>query len=262
MNIWQEMESHLKEYTPKELEIYELVKKDPYSFTASTAMDIAKRYHVSQSAISRFCQRNGFNGFSDFRMSMMVSSTGDTLGRAKHEMPHEYVSYLTDYVHRVDQCLTPQLSEQLCSLVLNADHIYTSGYGASNVSAEMLSLRLTLCGIRSYNIPTSQEMEFLHIITHKDVVFLFSAANPSHKDFFSLVDEMPKEKRPYIVLVSYVKKHPFSKKVDLQITLPTWNTLSYNHSLDSNVGQVNFCFLLTEKIVTTIREHDDKGAKQ
>ena len=44
LNIWDKIESCKPNLTPKELEIYELLQKDPYSFSAGSAMEIAARY--------------------------------------------------------------------------------------------------------------------------------------------------------------------------------------------------------------------------
>ena len=38
LNIWDKIESCKPNLTPKELEIYELLQKDPYSFSAGSAM--------------------------------------------------------------------------------------------------------------------------------------------------------------------------------------------------------------------------------
>lgn len=254
MNIWKEMDSHVDSYTPKEMQIYNLVKQDPYSFTASTAMEIASRYHVSQSAISRFCQRLGFTGFSDFRLSMMMSANDTNTGKKNHPEKHEYIYYLQDYLSQINKTMTPSLSEDLIKRILSARNIYTSGYGASSIPAQWFSFRMVLSGLSAINIPSSQEMEYLHTINHHDVIFLYSASNPSHKDFFSLIDGLPVNRRPYIILVSYIKNHPFAKKADHLIVLPTWHSLDYQVVLDTNIGQIYFSILLSEKITSHLSE--------
>ena len=43
-NFWNNIETKKKSFTSKELEVCELLEEDPFSFAASTATEISKRY--------------------------------------------------------------------------------------------------------------------------------------------------------------------------------------------------------------------------
>ena len=43
-NFWNNIETKKKNFTSKELEVCELLEEDPFSFAASTATEISKRY--------------------------------------------------------------------------------------------------------------------------------------------------------------------------------------------------------------------------
>ncbi len=73
LNIWDKIESCKPNLTPKELEIYELLQKDPYSFSAGSAMEIAARYGVAESRLFRFC---GFSAFHDSGALFRFSKIG------------------------------------------------------------------------------------------------------------------------------------------------------------------------------------------
>ena len=250
MNVWEQMESCKDDLTPKELEIYELVKKDPYSFTASTAMEIASRYGVAQSAISRFCQKVGFSGFADFRLSMILAtSTRPTnLDDPSNSEPHDFTYYLCAMIQQTKKSLPDRMLDDLGRRVLSSTGVYTSGYGSSLSAAHTLAFMMTCSGIPAHFIRPSLEMETLHILKSTDIVFLFSVSNPSHRDFLSLVADMPEDKRPYIVLVNGTSRHPLRGKVSQVITLPDWLTLHIAFMINNTVPQFAFCHFAMERI--------------
>ncbi|MBF1103271.1 MAG: MurR/RpiR family transcriptional regulator [Solobacterium sp.] len=243
------MENKKKSFTSKESEVYKLVLKDPYSFTASTAMEIANRYHVSQSAISRFCKKIGFDGFSDFRLSMMLEQSNPI---SNPNIDHDFIWHLSDYLSQLNIHFTNESSEKIIDRILKSKCIYMSGYGASSFAASWLSFRLTLSGIYSVDIPSSQEMEYLHVMDSKDTLMIFSNSNPSHKDFFSLLNDLDNSKKPYIILISGIKKHPFAKYANQVIVLPNQNNMQYNYKVDSTITQLDFGIILMNRLLDQI----------
>lgn len=249
MNVWEQMESCKNELTPKELEIYELVKQDPYSFTASTAMEIASRYHVAQSAISRFCQKVGFSGFADFRLSMILatSTRGYSLDESSiFKSPHDFTSLMCAMIQQTKRSLPDRMLEELSTRIVRSSAVYTSGYGSSFSCAQMFAFMLSCSGIPAHFMPPSMEMETLHILKNTDIVFLFSVSNPSHLDFLSLVGDMPVEKRPYIVLVDGISRHPLRGKVSQVITLPDWLTMHVSFMISNTIPQFAFCHIVSD----------------
>lgn len=223
MNILEKLESCKDSLTPKELEIYDIFLKDPYSFSASSSMEIARRYHVAQSAISRFCQKAGFSGFADFRLSTarelsydLPDSDGSSI---QNHTGNDRANVLCEIINRVSQSLPDDLLDSLAQRVLHSTHIYTSGYGCSYCAAQSFAFLLTITSIPSNVLLPSQEMEALHIIRETDMVFLFSYSNPSHQDFLSLVTDLAPEKRPYIVLVTCIPNHPLRNQVSQVVQL-------------------------------------------
>lgn len=229
MNIWDKIEQCKSNFTPREVEIYEILKKDPYSFTAGSAMEISARYKIAQSTLSRFCQKIGFSGFADFRLSMAVglarksaiSDESSIQGTANEQCCRR----LSNMIMQTGGALPDKVINSLAQRILKADNVYSSGYGSSLLSAQSFSFLLTLSSVPSHFIQASQEMETLHIIKNTDLVFLFSASNPSHRDFLALVTDLPSKARPYVVLVSNIAKHPLRHKVSELVILPGWESV-------------------------------------
>ena len=231
--------------TTKELEVLEILKNDPYAFKSSTATEIAIKYNISQSAISRFCQKLGYSGFSDFRLSLIFNSppVENTIIDNKY-----YANLFNTICNSLSSAISNEMLDEIARIMLNARNCYFSGYGASNVSALFLSFQCMVQGIRSYHLPASTEVENLHIMNNEDVLILFSAINSSHKDLFSMLEDFPHGKRPYIILIANTPRHPFAKKVDKMILLPNSKDIDPTIIFTPSILQIVFSFFLITKL--------------
>ncbi len=217
-NFWNNIDAKKKDFTTKELEVCELLEKDPFTFATATATEVSKRYNISQSAVSRFCQKIGFTSYSDFRLNLSLAT--HTTSKAINSTTAEYAAELSNIINQLSQQISDDGLIGLANQIIKSRNTYTSGYGASDTPASLLAFRSMLASVPIYHIHTSKETEMLHIMNSEDTVILFSANNPSHIDFMQTIEELPKEKRPYIILIASSLKHPFAKKVDQIIVLP------------------------------------------
>lgn len=246
-NFWNIIDAKKKNFTAKELEVCTLLEDDPYSFAASTATEISRRYNISQAAVSRFCQKIGFNSYSEFRMNLLLA----TQTSKKHiiDSTPNYAKDLSNIILKFGQKIDDSELENLARRVLTSRNSYTSGYGASDVPASLLAFRSMLAGVPFYHIHTSKETETLHIMDNRDTIFLFSSNNPSHIDFMNTIEELPKENRPYIILVTSSMRHPFAKKVDQVVIVPYLNQYDAINPLTApQTIQIIFSLFLTQKI--------------
>ena len=245
--FWNAIDAKKKDFTAKELEVYKLLKEDPFSFASSTATEISRRHKISQAAVSRFCQKIGFSSYSDFRLSLSLATR--TSSKVANGTTSEYAHELSNLIIQLSQQIPDESLEKIAKRILNSRNTYTSGYGASDTPASILAFRSMLVGIPVYHIHTSKETENLHIMTNEDTIILFSANNPSHIDFMTTIEDLPKEKRPYILLVASSLKHPFAKKVDEVIVLPYILPFDTANPLETpQTVQLLFTLFLLQKI--------------
>lgn len=251
-NVWELMELHKNEFTTTDEEVYKLVQENPFVFQSETAASIASEYHVSQAAISRFCQKLGFHGFGDFRLSMMLSLNAKN--DDEKDAPTEYTDYVSQMFQTIYKSLSTKESDEMIRHLLSYRTIFISGYGASDISADNLAFRLELMGVNAVHIPSSREIEYLHIMTNQDAVVLLSNYNPSHRDFFSMIDDIPEESRPFILLVSAIKKHPFAKKSDQIFVLPSIPEKHGKFVVESSSKQLFFTIILSQFVAAILNE--------
>lgn len=248
MNIWEKMKACESDLTPKELEVYKLLQENTALFSTSTAGNIAMRFGIAQSTISRFCQKVGYEGFSDFRLDLAVASATQGTKITSPNVPYNFTRYFTDLVNDVDQIIPENQFNLVAERIVHSTGVYSAGTSGSSVPAHLLSVRLVVFGLNAHQINPGFEIETTRIIRPTDVVILFSAQNPTHRDFLSFVADMPAKIRPYIVLVANTPHHPLRRKVNEVIVLPSAIQDRYPIRLDTSISQMIFCYMLVARV--------------
>lgn len=244
MDALSQVEMHKEALTPKERAVYDIVAAHPDAVLGCSSMELARRFGVSQSAISRFCQKSGFAGYGDFRMGLHQSLTlrrfnGE--GDAEENDPAESLAAL---LHATRDSMDPEKVARLVARFSAANHVYVMGAGQSDVPAHMLAHRLVEDSVPSHYVEWGSETETVHTMRDHDVVVLFSSKNPTFANFFSTLSTVGKERRPYLVLVTHTASHPNCGQCDEVVLLPTWASLGLPYYLEPQTSMIFFVMLL------------------
>lgn len=257
MNIWEKIKACESELTPKELEVYRLLLEHTTLFCTSTAGNLAMRFNIAQSTLSRFCQKVGYEGFSDFRLDLAIATATQGVNKTVSGEAHDFGRSFMDLSNDVLEIIPENQLNLLAQRIAQAPDIYITGTSSSHVPAHLLSLRLLLFNLHSHLIEPGFEIEYMRVIRPTDVVILFSAENPTHRDFLSFVSEMPAQKRPYIVLVANTQHHPLRRKVNEVIVLPRSSQDRYLNRLDISISQMVFSYMLLSQVGQIIAQRSD-----
>ncbi len=241
------IELHRDSYTARELEVYEAVKAHPEAVLGSTATEFSETNGVSQSAVSRFCKRAGFEGYGDFRMAMHQAVYARGQDASLEREAGGFSSDLYRLCRLIEESVDKDEMDLLVERLRASRRIYVLGKGSSSIPARGLALALTLRSLPASFIETGWEEESLHCASAEDTYVIFSAKNPSFDGFLSTVSGLRKENRPHVTLISLTDRHPLKSLVDQMIVLPH-NAAAGGAYLDSFISST----LFTELLVTTI----------
>ena len=248
-------ELHKDSYSTKELEVYEAIKAHPDAVLGSTATEFSEAYGFSQSAVSRFCKRAGFEGYGDFRMAMHQTVYSRGLTEAAQGGTMCFSDDLSELSRLIEETVGDGQLDRLVGLVCGARRISLLGKGASSIPARALTLCLMLRSLPATFVETGWEEESLHCATSDDLYVVFSAKNPSYSGFVSTVSDLRAEGRPHTVLVCQTEKHPLRDDFDCSIVLP--RSISSRESyFDSFMPAVLFAELVASKISDEGRRAD------
>ncbi|SES72978.1 DNA-binding transcriptional regulator, MurR/RpiR family, contains HTH and SIS domains [Olsenella sp. KH3B4] len=247
MDAFEQMRLHAEDLTPTELKVLNAVMDNPEGILQSTTTMAAQQIGVSQSAVSRFCQKVGYDNFGDFRMNLMLSLSSSTPTSNSKE-DQEPIDYLCDMMRATNEALDKDTVSGLTDRILSSKAIYTAGAGLSSPPALMLSMELLKYKIPCYYMQSGQEMIYMHVASPDDLIVIFSSKNDTQRVLLNVIQEMSPQKRPHTVMVSHAAAHPLRKMADEFILLPTWQTERYPVYIEPMTSMLAFCSILMVEV--------------
>ena len=247
MNTLQQMQMYSDSFTPTDRRIYDVLLADPNFFFQCTTTMAAQHVGVSQSAISRFCQKVGFESFGDFRTSLLLSLSQNT-----QETPREATGDAADYLCALIQAtsreVSPRRRTEICRRILDAHTVYTTGGGLSAPPAQTLALELLKHNLRCYCIDSGDEMLYMHAASADDLVIVFSSKNDTQRTLVNVLQETPEKRRPKTLMVAHTAAHPLRKYVDDLVLLPTWQSEGLPVYIEPMTSMLAFSSLIMAEI--------------
>ncbi|WP_329781938.1 MurR/RpiR family transcriptional regulator [Parolsenella catena] len=243
MDAFQQMSLHKAELTPTEIRVLDAVRDNPEAFLQSSTTVVAKSIGVSQSAVSRFCQKVGYDSFGGFQMGLMASLSANT-SRNDNAEPSSPVDCLCKMVHATEEAVGASTFDALASRIIKARTVFTTGGGLSAPPALTLSLDLLKYNVPCFFMENGQEMIHMHVSGPEDLVIIFSSKNNTHQLFLDVMRDTPASRKPHLVMLSHSSTHPLRKLVDEFILLPTWQTERYSVYIEPMTSMLDFCSLL------------------
>ncbi len=247
MNALQQMQMHSDSFTPTDRRIYVALIADPNFFFQCTTTMAAQHVGVSQSAISRFCQKVGFESFGDFRTSLLLS-----LSQNSQEQPQkddgDAAGYLCTLIQATSREVSLQRRREICRRILDAQTVYTTGGGLSAPPAQTLALELLKHNVRCYYIDSGNEMLYMHAAAADDLVIVFSSKNDTQRTLLNVLQETPEKRRPKTLMVAHTAAHPLRKYVDDLILLPTWQSEGLPVYIEPMTSMLAFSSLIMAEI--------------
>lgn len=240
MNAFQQMRLHEGELTPTEHKVYDAVIQSPESFLQSSTTIVARQIGVSQSAVSRFCQKVGYDSFGDFQMNLMLTLSTNTPSPTDGE-ERDPVEYLCDMTRATYDAVGREALDSLIGRVLGARIVFTTGSGLSEPPALMLSMELLKYNVACHFVPTGQDMLNMHVAGPDDLLLIFSSKNDSQRMVLRYLRDRPPERRPHTVMISHSATHPLRRHVDEFLLLPTWQTERYPVYIEPMTSMLAFC---------------------
>ena len=149
MNLLQTIQSHEKDFSKAEKKVFDYIIKYPETVETNTISKIAIMANTSTSAVLRFCQALGFNGYKDFRYEMINCLYENHINTNPSDIIQQFTQ---DYRKTLNQF--PNLDRELINKLLlqlkEKKHIYITGIHYSSLPARLLAMGLQDLGILSH----------------------------------------------------------------------------------------------------------------
>lgn len=246
MNLFDEMELKKSAFTKTDLEVYEAIKHNYEFLVRESSNMFAKRCNISQAALTRFCKRIGFEGYSGFRFALYNSIQ---TGRGENG----FVSKADNFKRIIDMLYTQADNGQfdlLVEQIIHSNTITLSGQHRSSLPAMLMDMELHMLGLWSSYLPHDQCVASASIRTTKNDLFvLFSEQSNYYQKYIDVLTDTP-SRVPYLILITMERKHPLRNRFDDVIWLPS----SSNQNMEIRIEPSLIFSTFVDIILGLVRE--------
>lgn len=233
MNPIELINLHEAEFTKTDEKIKTYVISNPDYIASYPIIYVAAKAGVSKSALLRFCQKLGYNGYSEFKYEVskyLLSGNfkNSTILKSNIDIIENYVSCiqkLPDYISE-DSLIS------LGNYISNASRIRIFGLHESGLSATYFTYRLASLGIDSEAITHcgifSEKASFS---TTSDFHIFISVSGTT--DYITAAAKTSFDRYTPCALITQNNKAKYSNKYDCFISIPSLNLDKNQLFLDS-----------------------------
>ena len=243
MNILELMDSKASSFSKNERKIYEAIKKFPDAFANESLSTISFNSGFTKPALTRFAQKLGFNGFTEFQYQFNLDKESLSLSSEENSLAKIYANVLL----RTEEMIDDEQLELIKQKMMDARAIYIKGTNLSRLPAEELQIALSLKPpylpiLIPEDIPPTT-------FNQKDVLILFSSqTGSSHQDFCRILRNKELV-HPYSILVTTNAKHPLRHNFTQVVVLPSVNlAIGKKAALSDTFSFLYFNECLMEKL--------------
>lgn len=200
--------------TGKYKNIANYILANPKKIIQYKVKKIAKDCNCDDALIVRFCQKIGYSGFSDFKISIATEflpikiditdkkfSALDSFSKLKQSFLENNIKVLHDSV----SFLQEENVKKAVNILSNANKIYLTAAGASGIVAEDINMKLMRLG---FNSVFNQDIEFSKILmglcNKNDAVLAISFSGET-ENVYKIVSTVKKKGVPVISITNYPK---------------------------------------------------------
>ncbi|MFV0480240.1 MAG: MurR/RpiR family transcriptional regulator [Anaerorhabdus sp.] len=252
MGPFEQMEIRKSSFTKKEMLVYKIIHENIDDILRGSATSIAEQFDISQSAITRFCQKIGYQGFNDFKFDVYKYQKSVV----KHTTESSVYEYYSRLINLIPELVSDETFEKISKHIVASRFVSVVGYHKSSLPAQLLNLNLSKLSILSSYIPFDQTHTLPQFLSEKDVVIIFSVTINIQKDFIDSLFDIPDGKRPIIILISMAERHILKNKVDEFIWLPNYRNQNFPVYTESQIVFMVFVDVLTNNIAKIKTEEE------
>lgn len=240
MNIFEKMDAYKSKYTKTELLIYEYVKKMPERFANSTTEKCEALGGFSQPSLTRFAQKLGFNGYTEFQYALKKDY--ETVDKQTQDQTRS--EFYGNFLQLTEEAIDPKDVHDIATHLLNARHVAYGGNSLSYVPAYYLDQHSKMMSnIASIAFSSS---DVLWRLDNHDVIMIFS----SYSGFgFKHYLNFDNPDHPYTILVTLTNKHPLRHNFDKVIVLPESKSTDHKKTvMTETLAYMMFIDLLLQEL--------------
>ena len=250
-NPIDQIQSYYDELTKTDKEIAVYIINNPRDVATQTLEEMARKTDSSKSAMSRFAQRIGYNGYTEFRYEMarfLVSHNNASENKEERDPVETITKTYSDYILKLAEVLDRSQIERIANVFAQNNNIKILGINRSYNSACQMKDRLTRIGFTNIFSEGDQAVigDYLAAAKKDDVFVIFSTTDNT-KYYTSRMKEVA-EKGAKVIFLTANPSLPFRKLCYEYVVVPRISKDSYASFLDDQA----IFFVLIEILIEAI----------
>lgn len=242
MNLIDSIKEHRQSFSKSELKVCDYILKYPEHIETYTITKVALEASASTSAVLRFCQTLGFQGYKDFRFEMINYLRNN---RPENHSGSELDNFLNDYVNNINQLheLDQKKLEQLMTALTNGQVNYISGIYYSALPAKELALGLN--DLNQVSLFSEDYMDAAHLTRslNEEATFVWFSIDGNERNFSYFMADMVNQMPQNSFLITLNPKAELAEIFPKTIVLPG-RTFSSRSVIDTQAIPVLFVEML------------------
>ncbi|MGM9941955.1 MAG: MurR/RpiR family transcriptional regulator [Bulleidia sp.] len=252
-NILTRIELYRAEYTKTDHNIADFLTAHPHDVATHTMAEISQQVGISKSALVRFSQKIGLEGYSALKFE--ISRYLVSRNASHHDMNRTPIQVITsaysDYIQKIAEMITMEETVELSKMILKARRIKILGTNRSYHAAQQLKRRLSRIGIDSEALYDASDIEDASCICDEnDLFIIFSISGQGNYD--EAVREMYIRSCP-VICITMSRVLSFAKKCTRLVYLPRIDKDSDTYYLDNQAIFLVYIEILLNVLVTSLQ---------
>ena len=223
MNPLDKITAYYSELTATDKELAFYFTLNPHDVVTKNTEIIAREAKTSKAAISRFCKKIGFSGYSEFRyeLSRFLVSRNDQVENEEEKDPITAITDLySEYILDIRNYVTAEQFNALAKDFLCHQKVKLIGLNRSFNSACQLRQRLLRMGYdNSEAIDDHESMNDIFNLMDKDYLLVIFTTTDNTRTFSSVLSGLEKSGGK-LAVITMNRNLPFRKNCDHFIVLP------------------------------------------
>jgi DNA-binding MurR/RpiR family transcriptional regulator len=250
-NPIEQIQMYYGEMTKTDREIAIYIINNPNAVITEGMNEIARKTKSSKSAVSRFAQKIGYSGFTEFAYDMgrFLISHDNAETPEENDPVRRISSTYANYINMIPEYVSKDQIDHLAMLFTQASVVKLFGINRSFNTASQFKQRLARIGFPNVMAEGDRVVitDYMNSSGKDNLIIIFSTTDNS-KYFTSLFNDI-KQIKSQIVFITCNPNLPFKKKCNEYIVLPRISKDSYATFLDDQALFMVFVEILIEAIV-------------
>ncbi len=257
MNPLDKINAYYPELTATDRELALYFTANPHDVVTKNTEIIAREAKTSKAAISRFCKKIGFSGYSEFRyeLSRFLVSRNDQVENEEEKDPITSITDLySDYIKDIRNYVTADQFNALAVDFLKTPKIKILGMNRSFNSAAQLRQRLLRMGYdNSEAVGDRDSMNDIFNLMDKDYLLVIFTTTDNTRTYTPVLSGLEKNGGK-LAVITMNRNLPFRKNCDHFIVLPRISKDSNMSFLDDQALFMVFIEILLNFIAKTHKQ--------